>query len=58
MAASPSTHKDWLGKENEIQFFFHSSWSEPLRVLDVSDTSGYTIQMEAKGLRSNDVSIY
>lgn len=47
--------RDWLGKDNEIQFFFHSSRSEPLYVVGVGDTSRYTIQVEVKSLRGNEV---
>ena len=53
MAASLSTSRDWLRKDNEIQFFFHASVSKPLYILGVEDVSRYTIQVEAKFLRSN-----
>ena len=52
MAAS-LTSKDWLGKDNEIQFFFHSSVSEPLRISEVGDASQYTIQVEVKSRSSH-----
>ena len=50
-----ATGRDWLGRDNEIQFFFHSSRSEPLHVVGVADTSRYTIQVEVKSLRGNEV---
>lgn len=55
MAALVSTGKDWLGKDSEIQFFFHSSKSVPLSILGVEDTSQYTIQVEVKPLRNSEL---
>lgn len=55
MATSFSTCKDWLGKDSEIQFFFHSSRTKPLTIIGVEDTSQHTIQVEVKPLRSNEV---
>ncbi|XP_065901481.1 glycerophosphocholine phosphodiesterase GPCPD1-like [Dysidea avara] len=42
--------RDWLGTQNEVQFFIHSSSAEPLSVIGVEDTSQYTIQVRAKPL--------
>ena len=42
--------RDWLGTENEVQFFVHSSSVEPLSVIGVEDTSQYSIQVRAKPL--------
>jgi len=43
--------KDWLGTHShEVQFFVHSSSTEPLSLISVKDTSHYTIQVRAKSL--------
>ena len=42
------TTRDWLGAQNEVQFFIHSSLAEPLSLIGVGDTSQYTIQVCAK----------
>jgi len=52
-----ATTRDWLGVQNEIQFFIHSSSMEPLSVIGVEDTSQYTIQVRAKSLRNSSLKV-
>ena len=56
---SPSIGRDWLGKDNEIQFFFDPSVlkppRKPLNIVGEAESSLYTIQVEVKSLRVNEV---
>jgi len=45
------SNRDWLGAQNEVQFFIHSSSTEPLSLIGVEDTSQYTIQVRAMSRR-------
>ncbi|XP_065918935.1 glycerophosphocholine phosphodiesterase GPCPD1-like isoform X1 [Dysidea avara] len=51
MNTDRTTTRDWLGTQNEVQFFIHSSSAEPLSVIGVKNTSQCTIQVRAKPLR-------
>ena len=56
MNTDRTTTRDWLGTQNEVQFFIHSSSAEPLSVIGVKNTSQCTIQVRAKPLRDIKVS--